>query len=96
MLPPVIDRISDAREARKTPVTDSIAHDTAGLTDVTRATAEHQHRWPRATRRGVQVTLGAPWLVDAELQLQPFMFTADFTRQVLAPAEQGRHHQFRR
>jgi hypothetical protein len=26
------------------------------------------------------------WLVDSALQLQPFMFTADFARQVLAPA----------
>ena len=49
---------------------------------------EHQHRWPGTTRRGVQVALGVLWLLDAALQLQPFMFTADFARQVLAPSGQ--------
>ena len=46
----------------------------------------HAYRWPTITRRGVQVTLGVVWLVDAALQLQPFMFTSGLARQVLAPA----------
>ena len=54
----------------------------------TRISAEDQHWWPGSTRRSVQVTLGLLWLLDAALQLQPFMFTADFARQVLAPAGQ--------
>ena len=37
----------------------------------------------------MQVALGVLWLVDAVLQMRPFMFTADFARQVLAPAAQG-------
>ena len=36
----------------------------------------------------MQVALGVLWLVDAVLQMQPFMFTADFARQVLAPSGQ--------
>jgi hypothetical protein len=51
--------------------------------------AGYRFRWPPATRRGVQVTLGVLWLVDAVLQLQPFMFTAAFARQVLATAGAG-------
>ena len=51
--------------------------------------ADHEHRWPVATRRGVQVSLGVLWLLDAALQLQPVMFTADFARQVLAGAGAG-------
>jgi hypothetical protein len=69
-------------------MTDSITHDSATATGGGRMAAERRHRWPRTTRRGVQVTLGVLWLVDAALQLQPFMFTADFARQVLAPAGQ--------
>jgi hypothetical protein len=68
-------------------MTDSITNDNATATGGGMA-AEHQHRWPGTTRRGVQVTLGVIWLVDAALQLQPFMFTADFAKQVLAPAGQ--------
>ena len=70
-------------------MTDVIAQHIDGPSGLTRAAAEHQHRWPRITRRGVQVTLGVLWLLDAALQLQPFMFTADFARQVLAPAAAG-------
>jgi len=51
-------------------------------------TAERLHRWPGTTRRGIQIALGVLWLLDAALQLQPFMFTADFARQVLAPSGQ--------
>jgi hypothetical protein len=69
-------------------MTDSITNGNATATLGGRMAAEHQHRWPGTTRRGVQVTLGVIWLVDAALQLQPFMFTADFARQVLAPAGQ--------
>lgn len=46
-------------------------------------------RWPGISRRGVQVGLGVLWLLDGALQLQPFMFTADFARKVIAPAAQG-------
>lgn len=67
---------------------DSITNDNATPASGSRTAAENQHRWPGATRRGVQVTLGVLWLLDAALQLQPFMFTADFARQVLAPAGQ--------
>jgi hypothetical protein len=59
-------------------ITDGVA--TGGI-----GAAERYHRWPGTTRRGVQVTLGVIWLVDAALQLQPFMFTAGFAQQVLAP-----------
>jgi hypothetical protein len=66
----------------------SIPNDDAALTGG-RPTAERLHRWPGTNRRGVQVALGVLWLLDAALQLQPFMFTADFARQVLAPSGQG-------
>ncbi|MGH9102456.1 MAG: hypothetical protein ACRDYD_05665, partial [Acidimicrobiales bacterium] len=41
------------------------------------------------TRRKVQVALGALWVLDGALQLQPFMFTKGFADRVLAPAGQG-------
>ena len=69
-------------------MTHSTANGNATPVDV-RTVAEHRHRLPRITRRGVQVGLGVLWLVDAALQMQPFMFTAEFARQVLAPAGQG-------
>ena len=50
--------------------------------------SERLRRWPGTTRRGIQVALGVLWLLDAALQLQPFMFTAEFARQVLAPSGQ--------
>jgi hypothetical protein len=56
---------------------------------IRRARSAHAYRWPTITRRGVQVTLGVLWLVDAALQLQPFMFTSGFARQVLAPSGQN-------
>jgi hypothetical protein len=34
------------------------------------------------------VALGVLWLLDGALQLQPFMFTADFAQQVVAPSGQ--------
>jgi hypothetical protein len=39
--------------------------------------------------RRLQVALGALWLVDGALQLQPFMFTHAFVTQVLIPNEAG-------
>jgi hypothetical protein len=65
----------------------SMANDDAAVPPGTNA-AEHLHRWPGTTRRGIQIALGVLWLLDAALQLQPFMFTADFARQVLAPSGQ--------
>jgi hypothetical protein len=47
--------------------------------------ARHRH----ITRRGIQVTLGALWLLDGALQAQPFMFTNGFATQVIAPVGQG-------
>ncbi|HEY5050774.1 MAG TPA: hypothetical protein VII50_07715 [Acidothermaceae bacterium] len=38
------------------------------------------------TRRGLQITLGVLWLIDAGLQLQPYMFSTRFATEVLAPA----------
>lgn len=43
----------------------------------------------RITRRHLQVSLGVLWLLDGLLQCQPFMFTRQFTSQVLAPASVG-------
>jgi hypothetical protein len=65
----------------------SIGKDDALVTGGTQA-SERLRRWPGTTRRGIQVALGVLWLLDSALQLQPFMFTADFARQVLAPSGQ--------
>ena len=65
----------------------SIGNDDATLPGRTDA-EERLHRWPGTTRRGIQIALGVLWLLDAALQLQPFMFTADFAQQVLAPSGQ--------
>lgn len=43
----------------------------------------------RITRRGVQLALGALWLLDATLQCQPYMFTSAFARDVIAPSAIG-------
>jgi hypothetical protein len=43
----------------------------------------------RVTRRGLQLGLGACWLIDAGLQMQPFMFTPSLARDVLASAADG-------
>lgn len=37
------------------------------------------------SRRRLQIILGCLWLFDGVLQLQPFMFTVGFARQVIAP-----------
>jgi hypothetical protein len=70
-------------------MSDSLTHDIPTATGGARPPARHRPRWPGTTRRGVQVTLGVLWLLDAALQLQPFMFTAAFAQQVLAPAGPG-------
>jgi hypothetical protein len=41
------------------------------------------------SRRTLQYALGVLWLLDGCLQLQPFMFTRGFARQVIAPAAAG-------
>jgi hypothetical protein len=38
------------------------------------------------SRRRLQIVLGCLWLFDGVLQLQSFMFTVGFARQVIAPA----------
>lgn len=43
----------------------------------------------RVTRRTLQVALGLLWLLDAALQLQPFMFTKSFAKAGIAPAGAG-------
>ncbi len=43
----------------------------------------------RLTVRAVQIALGALWIVDGLLQLQPGMFTTAFARRVLAPSASG-------
>ena len=43
----------------------------------------------RPTRRHLQVALGLLWLLDGGLQLQPFMFSGRFARQVIAPTASG-------
>jgi hypothetical protein len=40
-------------------------------------------------RRGLQICLGAVWLVDAVLQFQPFMFGPFFVTQGIEPASNG-------
>jgi hypothetical protein len=42
-----------------------------------------------ALRRGLQVTLGVIWLLDAALQFQPVMFSKMFATMMLAPAGAG-------
>ena len=43
----------------------------------------------RGARRGLQVALGVVWLLDAALQLQPYMFGRAFVGMVLEPASMG-------
>jgi hypothetical protein len=43
----------------------------------------------RGARRGLQVALGVVWLLDAVLQLQPYMFGRAFVGMVLEPASMG-------
>ena len=43
----------------------------------------------RITRRHLQVSLAALWLLDGALQCQPFMFTREFARRILSPAGHG-------
>lgn len=41
------------------------------------------------TRRGLQIALGALWLIDAGLQFQPYMFSTRFATEVLSSAGAG-------
>ncbi len=41
------------------------------------------------TRRGLQITLGVLWLLDAGLQFQPYMFGPKFASDVISPAGAG-------
>src|ERR1700722_5114253 len=41
------------------------------------------------SRQTLCYALGAVWLLDGALQLQPFMFTSGFAHQVIAPAASG-------
>ncbi|MBV9002220.1 MAG: hypothetical protein JO304_24400 [Solirubrobacterales bacterium] len=46
------------------------------------------HAIPRVTAdtaRKLQITLGAIWLIDGVLQIQPFMFSRSFVTQIIAP-----------
>jgi hypothetical protein len=43
----------------------------------------------RVTARGLQIALGLIWLLDAALQLQPFMFGHGFITRVLLPSAAG-------
>ena len=43
----------------------------------------------RVTRRGVEIALGALWLVDGALQFQPTMFTRGFFVDTLGMANMG-------
>jgi len=43
----------------------------------------------RVSARTIQIGLGAIWLLDGLLQLQPRMFGPDFANQVILPAAQG-------
>jgi len=41
------------------------------------------------TRRGLQITLGVLWVIDAALQLQPYMFGTSFATEVIGSAGTG-------
>ena len=43
----------------------------------------------RITRRHLQVSLALLWLLDGALQCQPYMFSKEFARRILAPAGLG-------
>ena len=46
-------------------------------------------RFPSLSRRRLAQVLGALWILDGALQLQPFMFTTGFARGVIRPAAVG-------
>jgi hypothetical protein len=46
-------------------------------------------RLPWPTKRALQLALGAAWLVDAGLQLQPYMFSRQFITGTIDPAAAG-------
>jgi hypothetical protein len=41
---------------------------------------------PAITRRGLQIALGAIWLLDGALQFQPFMYSQGFLKEVIEPS----------
>jgi len=43
----------------------------------------------RITRRHLQISLAALWLLDGALQCQPIMFSQEFARKILVPAGHG-------
>jgi hypothetical protein len=57
-----------------------------GLADSMMARARGQ---VALTTRSLSLALGLLWLLDGVLQLQPYMFTQGFARQVIAPAAGG-------
>ncbi|NNN09420.1 MAG: hypothetical protein HKL85_09545 [Acidimicrobiaceae bacterium] len=68
----------------------SASRDSSIPSDVTNST---RSAWGESRlekrRRALQITLGAVWLIDAALQLQPFMFSKSFVTSVLEPAASG-------
>ena len=46
-------------------------------------------RMPGLTRNSLRVVLGIIWLIDGALQLQSFMFTPGFARDIVAPSASG-------
>jgi hypothetical protein len=48
-----------------------------------------ERTWLDPHRRALQIGLGVIWLLDAALQLQPYMFSKAFPQQALAPAGAG-------
>lgn len=51
--------------------------------------AEHARRFSTDRRRWLQLALAAIWVFDGLLQFQTFMFTKDFSKQILAPTASG-------
>ncbi|MDT4893855.1 MAG: hypothetical protein QOE97_2890 [Pseudonocardiales bacterium] len=59
--------------------------------DAARRQPPSHRRIPLASvsRRHIQCALGALWLLDGALQLQPFMFGPGFAEEILAPSAEG-------
>lgn len=76
--------ISRARTAHGRPDAEALPATGVGLTRRSRQWAAGIGRG--MSRRGVQVAIGMLWLVDGALQLQPFMFSSQFSAKVLLAA----------
>jgi hypothetical protein len=50
---------------------------------------EKAHHFSTDRRRWLQLALAATWVFDGLLQFQTFMFTKDFSKQILAPTASG-------